>query len=663
MLDKKHDGFFDEETPEDRKSEELLQMLGDYEKPVKSFSTGDKVSGKVTRTSPEYVFIDIGAKHEAMIKAVELASDGAAAVAVGDEVSGFIVSQSDGEIVVSKSLGKAGNADISLLRDALNTRVPVQGKVTGVSKAGLSVKIMGHRAFCPVSQIDVKFTSDVNEYLGKTLDFVITRITEGGKNIVVSRVPLFEAGLEEQFKVFADAAGSNRTLRGKISKIAEFGLFVEAGGLEGLVHISEVSWERAQNLSDTFTVGQEVEFVVLKVERKDSLRNSKISLSIKQALEDPWTKVADAVSVGQSIDGRVTRLADFGAFVEVLPGVEGLVHVSEMAWGRRVHHPSEIVKPGQTVKVTVLGIDLNKRSVSLTLKDVADDPWNGIEEKLAVGADITGTVARRAKFGYFIDLFEGVTGLLVFSRMAADKKEAIKVGDTVTVQVESIDTDSRRVALSMGVADTHRETEETRQYLKKQDTRPERKQGAAPPASDTEFAAALRQALKTSSKPGAPAKPAAKGAAPGAGKPVGSIVSTPAPVPAGTTPSASAEKKSYAAAATTAGSTEKAAASPASTEKSAAAVSTEKVVETTPAPVAAPSEKPVVPTSSEKPAAAIASTAKSTAAVSTGKVADAAPASVAASAEKPASSEKPAGTTASAEKAVDTAAPASSTAK
>jgi small subunit ribosomal protein S1 len=505
MLDKKHDGFFDEVTPEDRKSDELKKMVLDgYEKPIKTYSKGDKVTGKVTRIGTEYVFIDIGAKSEAMIKVSELADAG---VQPGDEVSGFIVSQSGGETMVSRSVGSGGSADIGALRDALNTRVPVQGKVTGVSKAGLTVKIMGHRAFCPVSQIDVKFTSDVNEYLGKVLDFVITKITEGGKNIVVSRVPLFEAGLEEQFKKFADAAGSNKALRGKISKIAEFGLFVEAGGLEGLVHISEVSWERAQNLNDTFSVGQEVEFVVLKVERKDSLRNSKISLSIKQSLEDPWTKVAETIKVGDAIDGKVTRLADFGAFVEVLAGVEGLVHVSEMAWGRRVHHPSEIVKPGQIVKVTVLGIDLNKRSVSLTLKDVADDPWNGIEDKLAVGTDVTGTVARKAKFGYFIDLFEGVTGLLVFSRMAADKKDSLKPGDSVTVQVESIDTDSRRVALSMGVSESNKETEETRQYLKKQDTKPEKKSNSGQ-ANNTEFGAALMAALKTKPDTEPPPQPA-----------------------------------------------------------------------------------------------------------------------------------------------------------
>jgi small subunit ribosomal protein S1 len=362
-----------------------------------------------------------------------------------------------------------------------------------VAKAGLNVKVMGHKAFCPVSQIDVKFTSDVNEYLGKTLDFVITRITEGGKNIVVSRVPLFEAGMEEEFKAIEKSADGKTPMRGKISKIADFGLFVQVGScFEGLVHISEVSWERAQNLSGSFTAGQEVEFVVLKAERKSPLRSSKISLSIKQALEDPWIKVLASVKVGQTLDGKVTRLADFGAFVEVVAGVEGLVHVSEMAWGKRVRHPSEIVQAGQAVRVTVLSVDESKRSISLTLKDLDSDPWKDVPEKFAVGSEVSGTVAKRAKFGYFIDLAEGVTGLLAFARMSADKKDKLRVDDKVTVTVDSVDTEARRIGLSMGVGDLEKASEETKQLLKKLDVaKSERK----PEAS--EFGAALMAALGT----------------------------------------------------------------------------------------------------------------------------------------------------------------------
>ncbi|MDR2592569.1 MAG: S1 RNA-binding domain-containing protein [Chitinispirillales bacterium] len=594
MLDKKHDGFFDEETAEDRKSGELMAMLGGYDKKLKEFAAGDKVSGKVTRIGSEYLYIDIGAKNEAMIKAIELTGN---EVKVGDTVSGFIQSNRDGETIVSKSVSGGGEATLDELKELLEARAPVEGKVTGVSKNGLIVKIKGHRSFCPVSQIDVKYTSDVNKYLNNTLDFVITRITEGGKNIVVSRVPLFEAGLEDQFKKFADSAGSNKVFKGKISKIAEFGLFVEVGGLEGLVHISEVSWQRAQNLAESFAVGQEVEFVVLKVERKDTLRNSKISLSMKQALDDPWKKVADEVTVGETLSGKVTRLADFGAFVEVIPGVEGLVHVSEMAWGRRVHHPSEIVAPGQAVRVTVLGIDHNKKSISLTLKDMASDPWNGIEEKLAVGKDVSGTVARKAKFGYFIDLFEGVTGLLVFSRMAADKKDSLKPGDTVTVQVESIDTEARRVALSMGISDSNKETEETRQYLKKQDAKPEKEASGGSAPSDTAMGAALLAAgfkkPKPATKPTAPtgATPAAapktdsvsttSTAATAAAKPASAHTPSTTPVvdkPSSVSTEKAAETPSKSASVPTA--TAPAADKPASVTDSPASVSTKKSAET-----------------------------------------------------------------------------------
>ncbi|MCL2690050.1 MAG: S1 RNA-binding domain-containing protein [Chitinispirillia bacterium] len=493
MIDKKHDSFFDEENnPEDRKSDELMKMLDGYDKPMKNYAKGDKASGKVTRIGSDYIYADIGSKNEALIKASEfLDEDGAVSVNVGDEVSGFIISQSAGETVISKSLGGQSVA-IDTLYDALNSKAPVQGKVTGVAKAGLTVKVMGHRAFCPISQIDIKFTVDVNEYLNKTLDFVISRITEGGKNIVLTRIPLFEAGIEEQFKKLEEAVTTHAVMRGKISKIAEFGLFVQTGDIEGLVHISEVSWERAQKLGDSFTVGQDVEFIVLKAERKEPLRNSKISLSIKQMFDDPWTKIQQNFKVGGAVEGKVTRLADFGAFVELIPGAEGLVHISEMSWGKRIHHPSEVVKPGQSVKVTILAIDENKKAVSLTLKDVADDPWNGIGERFAVGSDVAGVVAKKAKFGYFIDLNENITGLLVFANMTADKKDALKPGDNVTVSIESIDTENRRISLSMGVAEVRKDSEDTKQYLKEQKAKAEKKE-----ASSTEFGAALLEALKS----------------------------------------------------------------------------------------------------------------------------------------------------------------------
>jgi small subunit ribosomal protein S1 len=494
MLDKKDDTFFDEKTAGDEASEALRKMIDARNAAIKTdLKQGAKVTGTVTKVGPRYVFLDIGAKNEAVIAAAELKDkEGKLAAAVGDKLTAFIVSDAAGETMLSKSLsGKGRTAAVQELRDAMESRVPVQGKVTGINKGGLNVKVLGHRAFCPVSQIDLKFTDDITTYLGKTLDFVILRITEGGRNVVVSRIPLLEGGLEKKIDALAKAGEARLVLKGKISRIASFGLFVDLVDCEGLVHISEVSWERAENLAQSFTVGQEVECVVLSVEKKSPLRNSKISLSIRQTTDNPWKSVALKFAVGQSVAGTVTRLMPFGAFVELAHGIEGLVHVSEMSWTKRVKHPSEVVTAGQPVQVTILAIDETKRTVSLSLKDAGSDPWRDIEARFPAGSDHTGTAVRKAKFGYFIDLAEGVTGLLPIPNIAPEKKSELNEGARITVRIESLDTAQRRISLSFGKKEPQQVAAEVKDYLKKQDT-------AAPKQEQksTEFGFALLEALK-----------------------------------------------------------------------------------------------------------------------------------------------------------------------
>ena len=500
MLDKKEDTFFDETTSDEAASQQLLKMIDASGETIRAeVSPGAKVTGKVTKIGPEYVFVDIGGKNEAVISAGELANkEGTVPLAVGDTFTAFVVSNTGSETVLSKSLaGRGRTAATQDLLDAMNDQVPVQGKVTGVNKGGINVKVLGHRAFCPSSQIDIKFTEDVNVYLGKTLDFMITRITEGGRNIVLSRIPLLEGDLEKQFEDIVQAAQARTTLRGTITRITDFGLFVSLGGaIEGLVHISEVSWERAENLSESFSAGQEVECVALAVEKKSPLRNSKISLSIKQTLDNPWKTIATKFSVGQQVSGRVTKLMPFGAFVEITPGIEGLVHVSEMSWVKRVHHPADILTEGQQVQVMILGIDETKKTVSLTLKDVSDDPWRDAEAQFPAGADVQGTIARKAPFGYFIDLAEGVTGLLPLGNIAPEKKDAIKEGAQIVVHIESIDTAARRLSLSFGKVESRRQDAEVSSYLAKQTSAP-KKQSAS---SATEFGSALLDALKKKNK-------------------------------------------------------------------------------------------------------------------------------------------------------------------
>jgi small subunit ribosomal protein S1 len=492
-MQNKGDTFFDEINTTDQSTDQLMKMIDAYDKKiVTDLKVGTKVEGNVARIGSEYVFVDIGSKNEAMVNISEfLDENNEPSVKAGDKIVAYIVSNNNGETMLSKSLGSS-SAAIQELLDAQKERIPVQGKVTGVSKSGLNVKIMGHRGFCPISQIDIKFTEDVNVYLNKIYDFVITKVSEGGRNIVVSRIPLLEEVLETKIDALRNAIASKQVFRGKISRITDFGLFVEMTDVEGLVHISEVSWERANNLGDSFSVGQEVDYIILGIEKKQPLRNSKISLSIKQVVDNPWTTIASKISVGQSVQGKVTRLASFGAFVEVVPGVEGLVHVSEMSWGKRIHHPSEVVQEGTSVNVTVLAIDTTKRTISLSLKDVANDPWKDAELRFPVGAEVAGKVAKKTKYGYFIDLAESVTGLLVFSNIVADKKESLKDGDDIKVMVESIDLETRRISLSLGLKEAKEHQEEVSAYLNKQKAAPVTKATS----NDTEFGAALLAALK-----------------------------------------------------------------------------------------------------------------------------------------------------------------------
>jgi small subunit ribosomal protein S1 len=497
MLDKKDDAFFNEEkSAEDEASRQLLNMISASADSIKpEFAPGSKVTGKVTKIGPEYVFVDIGGKSDAVISVGELANkSGEVPLTVGDEITSFVVSNSSSETVLSKSLaGRGRTAATQELYDAMNGKVPVQGKVTGVNKGGINVKVLGNRAFCPSSQIDIKFTEDINSYLGKTLDFVITRITEGGRNIVLSRIPLLEGDLEKKIDDIAKAVETHAVLRGTITRITDFGLFVSLGEVEGLVHISEVSWERAENLAESYNPGQQVECVALGVEKKSPLRNSKISLSIKQTIDNPWKSVSSKFSVGQQVAGRVTKLMPFGAFVEIAPGIEGLVHVSEMSWIKRVHHPSDVVAAGQQVQVMILGIDETKKTVSLTLKDISSDPWRDAESRFPAGADAAGMVARKAKFGYFIDLAEGVTGLLPLGNIAPEKKDALKEGTQITVHIESIDTAARRLSLSFGRKEERQNDAAVNEYLAKQRVAPQPKSTAS---QATEFGSALLDALK-----------------------------------------------------------------------------------------------------------------------------------------------------------------------
>jgi small subunit ribosomal protein S1 len=498
MFDKKHDDFFDENKNSITPEKELLTMIDKYDKPLaKNVEIGSKVTGKILSIGKQYAFVDINAKNEAMIKIEELMDEHSSFIKnAGDAVEAYIVSATHSEIMLStvfSNRDKHTRTSLSELVSAMKNKVPIEGKVTGVNKGGFNVRIMGQKAFCPVSQIDLKYVEDQTKYLNASLSFVITQITEGGKNIVVSRIPLLQQDLQIKLDDLKKGIAEKTVYNGTISRITPFGLFVDIGEVEGLVHISEVSWERANDLEKSFSAGQKVECVVLGIEQKEPLRLSKISLSLKQVGANPWTEVSERFRPGQSVEGKITKCASFGAFVQLSPGVEGLIHVSEMSWGKRVRHPSDVVTEGQTVRVTILSIDEKKKEISCSLKDLDADPWRDVDKKMPVGSTVTGTVAQHSRFGYFVDLAEGITGLLPFANVAADKKETIKVGSPLDVVVETVDGEKRRISLSHGTIEVKQQASEVREYLNSQ-------AGQAKPLEKTspqsEFAEALKMALR-----------------------------------------------------------------------------------------------------------------------------------------------------------------------
>ena len=498
MFNKKHDDFFDENKNGVTPEKELLTMIDRYDKPLaKNVEVGTKVSGKILSIGKQYAFVDINAKNEAMIKIEELMDEHSTIIKnAGDAIEAYVVSATLSEIMLStvfSNKDKHTRSSLSELVSAMKNKVPIEGKVTGINKGGFNVRIMGQRAFCPVSQIDLKYVEDQTKYLNASLSFVITRITEGGKNIVVSRIPLLEQDLQIKLDDLKKGIGAKTVFKGSISRITPFGLFVDIGDVEGLVHISEVSWERANDLANSFSPGQKVECVIVGIERKEPPRLSKISLSLKQVSANPWTEVSAHFQPGQSVDGNITRCANFGAFVQLCPGVEGLIHISEMSWGKRVRRPSDVVTEGQMVKVTILSIDEKKKEISLSLKELDADPWKDIGRKMPVGSTVTGTVAQHSRFGYFVDLADGVTGLLPFANVAADKKDTIKVGSPLDVVIETVDGEKRRISLSCGTIEVKQQASEVQEYLNSQASQAKPMEKTVP---QSEFAEALKTALR-----------------------------------------------------------------------------------------------------------------------------------------------------------------------
>ena len=433
--------------------ENFAAMFEAQSTPGAHLSPGQRVTVTVVAVTSDTVFVSTGSKVDGIVERSELEEDGGTTPEVGDTLDLYVVTVSPQEVRLSKMMRGAGG--LAALEEAKEARLPVEGKVQAIVKGGFAVEVMKRRAFCPLGQMDLRPVEDPESFIGKTLPFIITKLEKGGRNIVLSRRMILEEEQAENREAFLATVAVGDVREGTVARLAPFGVFVElATGIEGLIHLSELAWGRVAQADEVVSVGDKIRVKILDIATTD--KGPRISLSSRQVMDDPWKTVEGRLTEGEIVTGKVVRNAAFGSFVEVLPGIDGLIHISELSYEKRVNKPDEVLTVGETVTVKIKGIDLEKKRLSLSLRDVGGDPWEGVAEDFPIGEEITGTVEKRAPFGIFITLRPGVTGLLPASAITSSRSKGgvdkAGVGDAVQVFVREVDTAGRKVTL--GLADS-----------------------------------------------------------------------------------------------------------------------------------------------------------------------------------------------------------------
>ncbi len=418
-----------------------------YNGSLNNLQDNDVLIGKVVRLTDKEAIVDINFKSEGVISLNEFRYN--QGLAVGDEV----------EVMVDRREDKSGQLQLShkkarILKawDRVNelheTGEIVNGFVKSRTKGGMIVDVHGIEAFLPGSQIDVKPIKDYDQFVGKTMEFKVVKINPEFKNVVVSHKALIEADLEGQKKEIIGQLEKGQVLEGTVKNITSYGVFVDLGGVDGLIHITDLSWSRVNHPSEILEDGQTVKVVILDFDDE----KTRIQLGMKQLEPHPWDALSADLKVGDKVKGKVVVLADYGAFVEVAPGVEGLIHVSEMSWSTHLRSAGDFVKVGDEVEAEVLTLDRAERKISLGMKQLSQDPWANIETKYPVGSEHEGTVRNFTNFGVFVELEEGIDGLIYISDLSWTKKikhpsEFCAVGDKLKVVVLELDTAARRLSL------------------------------------------------------------------------------------------------------------------------------------------------------------------------------------------------------------------------
>jgi small subunit ribosomal protein S1 len=418
-----------------------------YGKSLSTIADAQTMQGTVVSKNSREVVVNIGYKSDGVVSLSEFRYN--PDLKIGDSIEVFIEKAEDvnGQLVLSHKKARAGKS-WDRVNEALNTDEIIKGFVKCRTKGGLIVDVFGIEAFLPGSQIDVKPIRDYDVYVGKTMEFKVVKINNEFKNVVVSHKALIEAEIESQKRDIISKLEKGQVLEGVVKNITSYGVFIDLGGVDGLIHITDLSWGRINHPEEIVKLDEKINVVILDFDDD----KKRIALGLKQLSAHPWEALSPDIKVGDKVKGKVVVLADYGAFVEIAQGVEGLIHVSEMSWSQHLRSAQEFLKVGDEVEAVVLTLDREERKMSLGVKQLTPDPWNIIIDKYAKGSKHTGTVRNFTNFGVFVELEEGVDGLVHISDLSWSKKikhpsEFCKVGDKLDVVVLEIDGENRRLSL------------------------------------------------------------------------------------------------------------------------------------------------------------------------------------------------------------------------
>ncbi len=432
----------------DEYSNEELQMLANlYDQSFQDLKEGEIIQGKIVGISEDNVVLDVGFKSDGTIPRSDF--DTTEEIKIGNKVDVVIesVEDEDGNLILSKKRADFLKVWAKIIEAHENETI-LTGKILKRIKGGMVVDIMGIESFLPGSQIDIRPVRDFDAFVGQTMDFKIVKINNATENVVVSHKALIEETISDQRREILEGLDKGQILEGTVKAITDFGVFVDLGGVDGLIHITDLSWGRINHPSEVVKLDEKIKVVVTDFD----MEKKRISLSLKQLQPHPWEKIDENYKIGDKVSGRVVSLTDYGAFIEIEKGIEGLIHISEMSWTQHISHPSQHVSMGQNVEAVILSLDKAEKKISLGMKQLTPDPWEELLKKYPVGSKHTGTARNLTNFGVFVELEPGIDGLVHMSDLSWTKKvrhpvEIVKKGEKLDVIVLAIDTEERKISL------------------------------------------------------------------------------------------------------------------------------------------------------------------------------------------------------------------------